>query len=117
MTRFRISIVTALTALLVALAGLSMPSQAQAAPTVSLHCESTGGGRFICDASAGSNAFYSWKAESNAAITQYLGSSVLGNCTIGTTASVSVSVSYSVGGHRLGGGKSTASFACTAIAL
>jgi hypothetical protein len=116
MTRFRIYTAMALVTLLMALAGLAWPSQAQAASTVSLHCESTGGGRFICDAAAGSNALYSWKAVSNATITQYLGSSVLGNCTIGTAASVSVSVSYRVGGHRLGGGKATASFACTAIA-
>ena len=117
MTRFHIYAVMALCALLVALAGLATPSEAKAAPIVALHCESTGGGTFACDASAGGAASYSWKAGSNATITQYLGSSVRGNCTIGTTASVSVSISYNVGGHRLGGGKASASFACTAIAL
>jgi hypothetical protein len=117
MSHFRISIVMALTALLVALAGLATPSEAKAAPTTLLRCESTGGGRFVCDASAGPNALYSWKAVSNAVITQRLGTSVFGNCTIGTTAKVSVSISYRVGGHRLGGPKVTASFPCTAIAL
>ena len=117
MTRFRISATIALMALLVALAGLATPSNASAASTVALHCESTGGGTFTCDATAGSNARYSWKAESNAVITQYMGSSVRGSCTIGTNAIVSVRVSYSLGGHRAGGGQGTDSFACTAIAL
>lgn len=117
MTRLRTYVAVALTALLVALAGLAAPSRAEAAPGVALHCESTGGGLFICDAAAGGNALYSWKAGSNAVITQYLGSSVRGSCTVDTIASVSVSVSYSVGGHRLGGGKATASFPCVEIPL
>ena len=117
MTRFRTFFAVALTVLLVALGGLTAPSQASAASTVALRCESTGGGKFICDATAGGNALYSWKAGSNAVITQYLGSSVRGSCTVDTIASVSVSVSYSVGGNRLGGGKATASFPCVEIAL
>jgi len=89
MSRFRIYVVLALAVALVALSGPATPA-ATSASSIALHCESTGGGAFACDAATGGSALYSWKAGSNAVITQYLGSSVRGNCTVGTTADVSV---------------------------
>jgi hypothetical protein len=121
MTRLRTYIVMALTVALVALAGLAVPSAAEAAAPLTVHCESIGGGRFICDAFASVKPRgYIWRAGSNATITQNLGSSVLGTCTIGTTASMSVTAFYSAattipGAYRPPVTAST-SFRCTSIA-
>ena len=119
MTRLRAYIVMALSVALVALAGLATPTAAEAATTLTVHCESTGGGRFICDAFASVKPRgYLWHAGSNATITQNLGSSVLGTCAIGTTASMSVTAFYSAattipGTYRPPVTAST-SFRCTA---
>jgi hypothetical protein len=121
MTRFRTYIVMALGVALVALAGLATPSAAEAAPTVTIHCESTGGGRFLCDAySSVKPRGYWWRAGSNATITQNLGSSVLGTCTIGTTASMSVTAFYgsaTTTGTYPSPVTASTSFRCTSLAL
>jgi hypothetical protein len=121
MTRFRFRVAMALSVALVLLAGLATPSAANAASPLTLHCESTGGGRFLCDTFATvTPRGYIWRAGSNASITKDLGSSVLGTCTIGTTASMSVTAFYQAAttipnNYRPPVTVST-SFRCTAIA-
>ena len=117
MTRFRMYIAMVFTVALVALAGVAIPSAAAAA---TVHCESTGGGMFVCDTSLVRSLYY-WTAGSNASITQNLGATVRGTCTIGTKPTVSVTAYYPLSNTASNTTPrpvtASTSFSCTAIAL
>jgi hypothetical protein len=83
-------IATALIVAMMALVGLVTPS-AEAASNI--HCESTGGGRFVCDTSI-VRPRYHWTVSGSAAITQNLGMSAVGTCTVGTKPTVIVTAYY-----------------------
>jgi hypothetical protein len=117
MTRFRMYIVMVFTVALVGLAGVAIPS---AAAATTVHCESTGGGTFVCDTSLVRPLYY-WTAGSNASITQNLGATARGTCTIGTKPTVSVTAYYrlsnTVSNTTPRPVTASTSFSCTAIAL
>jgi hypothetical protein len=117
MTRFRMYIVMLFTVALVAQVGATIPAAAAAA---TIHCESTGGGTFVCDTSLVRPRYY-WTAGSNASITQNLGAIARGTCTIGTKPTVSVTAYYplsnTVSNTTPRPVTASTSFSCTAIAL
>lgn len=112
----------ALVAMMIALAGLVSPRQASAANvtpaaalSVDLHCESTGGGGFLCDAytSGGVGSLtFTWTVGANASITQNFGETIFGRCMVGRVINVSVRVRDSQGATA----NDSTSFYCSAVA-
>lgn len=120
MNRMRIFFGFALVAMMIALGGLVSPSQADAAKlaaplTVNIHCESTGGGGFLCDdfGSGGVSPFtYTWNVGPYASITQNFGGTIFGQCTIGKIINVKVTVRDGTGATA----SDTTGFRCYAVA-
>ena len=102
MTRIRFVFTSAIALVLIALSGPFAPAPAGAAPaahpaplSVSVLCEATGNGGFVCDAypSGGHGLYtYSWTMLRNAAIKTNYGNTIFGRCTIDTYAAISVTV-------------------------
>ncbi len=112
----------AFVALVLALSTLVVPAPTNAAqitPAAALsviaHCESTGGGGFLCDAfpSGGVSPYrYTWTPGSGATITQNFGGTIFGQCTVGRVISMSVTVRDSRGATA----SDSTSFRCYSIA-
>ena len=115
MTQIRQTFAIALFLALLALAGISAPAAAAA----TVHCESTGGGTFLCETNT-SGRNYSWKASNGAQVTKNLGRTALGTCTIGTKPTVNVIISYyssNASSTTQPPITATTSFPCTASAV